>query len=78
MMFRITPHKSASHRERIPFHGISLSTHPFCVLAAPAQSTAARAEVSITFFPRTMQPRVNPDTHLTLTFSSPPTLGKSG
>jgi pectin methylesterase-like acyl-CoA thioesterase len=50
----------------------------FCVLAALALSTAARAELAFTCFPANNATRVNPDTHLVLTFSSPPTLGKSG
>ncbi len=54
------------------------ATWPFCVLAALALSTAARAEVALTCFPVNHATRVNPDTHLVLTFSSPPTLGKSG
>ena len=54
------------------------ATYPFCVLAALALSTAARAEVAFTCFPANHATRVNPDTHLVLTFSSPPTLGKSG
>jgi hypothetical protein len=48
------------------------------VLAALALSTPARAEVAITCFPANNATRVNPDTHLILTFSGPPTLGKSG
>jgi hypothetical protein len=54
------------------------ATYPFCVLAALTLSTAARAEVAFTCFPANHATRVNPDTHLVLTFSSPPTLGKSG
>lgn len=50
----------------------------FCLLAALALSTAARAEVAFTCFPANHATRVNPDTHLAVTFSSPPTLGKSG
>jgi hypothetical protein len=48
------------------------------VLAALALSPAARAEAAFTCFPANHATRVNPDTHLVLTFSSPPTLGKSG
>jgi hypothetical protein len=46
--------------------------------AALALATAARAEAAATCFPANNATRVNPDTHLVLTFSSPPTLGKSG
>jgi len=38
------------------------------------QSSAA----SVTRFPADKASGVNPDTHLVLTFGSPPTLGKSG
>ena len=54
------------------------ATCPFCVLAVLALPTGARAEVAFTCFPANRAARVNPDTHLVLTFSSPPTLGKSG
>jgi pectinesterase len=55
------------------------AAYPFCVLAAAlALATAARAEAAPTCFPANNATRVNPDTHLLLTFSSPPTLGKSG
>src|SRR5258708_9988763 len=55
------------------------ATYPFCVLAAAlALATAARAEVGPTCFPANNATHVNPDTHLLLTFFSPPTLGKSG
>ncbi len=54
------------------------ATCPFCVLAVLALSTGSRAEVAFTCFPANRAARVNPDTHLVLTFSSPPTLGKSG
>src|SRR5438105_13985205 len=47
------------------------ATHPFCALAALALLTAAHAEV--TRFPANHAIRVSPDTHLVLTFSSPPT-----
>jgi len=40
--------------------------------------TAAHAEVAPTCFPAKNATRVSPDTHLVLTFSGPPTLGKSG
>jgi hypothetical protein len=50
----------------------------YCVLAALALSSAARAEVPFTCSPANHATRINPDTHLVLTFSSPPTLGKSG
>ncbi len=52
--------------------------YPLCVFAVLALSTAARAEVDVTSFPGNHASDVNPDTHLVLTFSSPPTLGKSG
>jgi len=54
------------------------AAYPFCVLAALALSTAARAASAVTCFPANHSAGVNPDTHLVLTFSSPPTLGKSG
>ena len=50
----------------------------FCVLAAFTPFTPARAEVAVTCFPANHAVHVNPDTHLVLTFSGPPTLGKSG
>ena len=46
------------------------------MFAALALLTAARGEVAC--FPANHATRVSPDTHLVLTFSSPPTLGKSG
>jgi hypothetical protein len=49
-----------------------------CALAALALFTAAHAEVAPKCFPANNASRVAPDTHLVLTFSSPPTLGKSG
>jgi len=54
------------------------STHQFFVLATLALLTARHAEAAPTYFPANNAIRVNPDTHLVLTFSSPPTLGKSG
>lgn len=54
------------------------ATYPFCVFAALALATAARADVAFMCFPANNATRVSPDTHLVLTFSSPPTLGKSG
>ncbi len=54
------------------------ATFPFCLLAAFVLSGVARGEVAFTRFPANDATRVNPDTHLVLTFSSPPTLGKSG
>ena len=51
---------------------------PFCVLAALTVLTGARGEVAFTCFPANHATGVNPDTHLVLTFSSPPTLSKSG
>lgn len=46
-----------------------------CVLLAPA---SANARAVVNCFPANNASRVNPDTHLVLTFPSPPTLGKSG
>ncbi len=51
---------------------------PFCVLAVLALLTAAHADSSFARIPANNAVGVNPDTHLVLTFSSPPTLGKSG
>src|SRR5579864_2014776 len=51
---------------------------PSVTLAALTLLTAARGEVAFTSFPANHAVRVNPDTHLVLTFSSAPTLGKSG
>jgi pectin methylesterase-like acyl-CoA thioesterase len=48
------------------------------VLAALALLTGARGEVAFTCYPANHATRVTPDTHLVVTFSSPPTLGKSG
>src|SRR6516165_1816956 len=53
-------------------------THPFVVLAALALVTAAHAEAAPKCFPANNATRISPDTHLVLTFSSSPTLGKSG
>ena len=50
---------------------------PCCALAAFALIAAAHGEVASTF-PANHAAHVNPDTHLVLTFSSAPTLGKSG
>jgi pectinesterase len=61
--FAMTPHSAA---------------RSLIALAALALLTAARGEVAVTSFPSNDATRVNPDTHLVLTFSSPPTLGKSG
>ena len=41
-------------------------------------ATALHGEVAFTSFPANHAVRVNPDTHLVLSFSSAPTLGKSG
>ena len=52
-----------------------------CTIAAFVLLTAGRAQAqtaAVTCFPANHAVRVNPDTHLVLTFSSPPTLGKSG
>ncbi len=52
-----------------------------CILAAFALLTVGSAEAQtapVACFPANHANRVNPDTHLVLTFSSPPTLGKSG
>jgi hypothetical protein len=54
------------------------ATHLLCVLAIFTLLTAAHAEVAFKCFPANHAVRVSPDTHLVLTFSSPPTLGKSG
>ncbi len=47
------------------------------MLAALALFTPARAEIPACF-PPNHATHINPDTHLILTFSSPPILGKSG
>jgi pectinesterase len=52
-----------------------------CMLAVVAPFTAGRARahaVGVTCFPANHASRVNPDTHLVLTFASAPTIGKSG
>jgi pectinesterase len=57
------------------------TTPLYCTLTALALFTAARAEAqppNVVLFPANLAHRVNPDTHLVLTFSSPPTLGNSG
>ena len=54
------------------------ASYPLCVFAILSLSTAARAEVDVMCFPANHASNVNPDTHLVLTFSSLPTLGKSG
>ena len=51
---------------------------PLSMLAALTLLTAARGELGVTSFPANHAVRVNPDTHLVLSFSSAPTLGKSG
>jgi pectinesterase len=51
---------------------------PFFVLTAVALLGVARAETAVAISPANHAIRVNVDTHLTLTFSSPPTLSKSG
>ena len=56
----------------------SSATTLLILLAALALSSAARAEGAPTRFPANHAKSVNPDTHLVLTFDSPPTLGKSG
>lgn len=48
------------------------------VFAALTVFPAVRGEVTVASFPANHAARVNPDTHLVLTFPSPPTLGKSG
>jgi pectinesterase len=58
-----------------------VAVHTFCLLAVFALLAARRAEArtaAVTRFPANNAVRVNPDTHLVLTFSSPPALGKSG
>ncbi len=52
-------------------------TRSFWMLAVLPLLTIARGEVA-TIFPANHATRVNPDTHLVLTFSSAPVLGKSG
>lgn len=56
------------------------TTHLFlliiCILLATVSAEARTA--AVTCFPANNAVRVNPDTHLVLSFSSPPTLGKSG
>src|SRR5579864_2013110 len=54
------------------------AAYSLCVLAAALSLSTARAEAAATCFPANNATHVNPDTHLLLTFSSPPTLGKSG
>jgi len=54
------------------------ATRLFCVIAAIALSIVARGQAAFTCFPANSATHVNPDTHLVLTFSSPPTLAKSG
>ncbi len=53
-------------------------TRPLCVVAALSLMTAVYGQVTFTRFPANHATRVNPDTHLVLSFSSPPILGKSG
>jgi len=60
---------------------IRSAIYTLSVIAALALLTAARAHAQtavVTCFPANHAVRVNPDTHLVLTFSSAPTLGKSG
>ncbi len=55
--------------------------HALCLLAGLALIAAEplKAKTSpIAYFPANNAVRVNPDTHLVLTFASPPTLGNSG
>jgi pectinesterase len=52
-----------------------------CMIAVVALLTAGRAKAhaaGVTCFPANHALRINPDTHLVLTFASAPTLGKSG
>jgi pectinesterase len=53
------------------------ATRSFWILAAVPLLTVASGEAAATF-PANHATRVNPDTHLVLTFSGAPTLGKSG
>jgi pectinesterase len=53
-------------------------TRPFFAFAALNALTLMRGEVAFTSFPANHAVHVNPDTHLVLGFSSPPTVGKSG
>ena len=57
-----------------PYSVISSS----CVLTALALLTAGRGGAAVTSFPANHAANVNPDTHLVLTFSTAPTLEKSG
>jgi hypothetical protein len=54
------------------------ATRALCALAAIAALTAAHGEGTVKLFPANHAVRVSPDTHLVLTFASPPALGKSG
>jgi len=57
------------------------ATCALCMIAALALLTAGCTQAqnaAVTCFPANHAVRVNPDTHLVLTFSSPVTLGKSG
>src|SRR5215471_11227392 len=48
------------------------------IAAAVLVSTSVRAQSPVSRFPADKATNVNPDTHLVLTFPSPPVLGKSG
>src|SRR6185312_9314998 len=57
------------------------SVFPLCIVAIFALLAARPAgaqTAAATCFPANSAVRVNPDTHLVLTFSSPPALGKAG
>ena len=59
----------------------STNTYKLCLLAALALLTTGRGAARtapVTCFPTNNAVRVNADTHLVLTFSEPPVLGKSG
>jgi pectinesterase len=60
--------------------GCKSPVHVSCALAALGWFTAACVAQtgSVAYFPANHAVRVNPDTHLVLTFASVPTLGKSG
>jgi hypothetical protein len=53
-------------------------TRLVCALAALALLIAGRGQAAVTPSPANHATAVNPDTHLVLSFPSPPTLGKSG
>ncbi len=56
-------------------HGLWLATAAFALSFVPH---ADGQTAGVTLFPKNKATGVNPDTHLVLTFSSPPAVGKSG